>query len=525
MATYYCDTGLASGANNGTSFDNAYRTIKAAFERNSYGTGDILWVRRRSTHTHDGASITPNAASDATEASPIRWIGWPRTTVAITSSDWTNGSTAVVIDDGGMTRVAHQGRYITGPDGKDYLITRVVDANNIVICSEYTGSTVTNQAATIAADEDYAEAQAIDDSAWTIKKAAWNGDAHTLPSVDFGANAFNLQLGGTVGPLVIKNMEFRNSNNSLGTIYARRTFAFTFEGCLFYQDQNTMGINAQSEMNLLFERCIFEGNSAGSSQILLSIGSGVIALARNSAIYNSGDYGMSMRGSAYLENVNIGVEQSNDDDDINLVETTSAVTGKNVKLGGTNGLIDFAVFGGKKINEQCARFENYGKILGAQRTWFGSNTTNFTTRLPVVAGSGDPYKRSGGSDDVLQIFCRTARAPGWEIPVAQWHFWADTTSKSYRVYCQQVAIPTITAAQAFLEATYVDEYDDTSEYHTARVVSDETIAVRSGADDWSQYLEVTGIEPAVAGWVTIRLMVQWDDADGFLYVDPMVVIT
>jgi hypothetical protein len=36
---------------------------------------------------------------------------------------------------------------------------------------------------------------------------------------------------------------------------------------------------------------------------------------------------------------------------------------------------------------------------------------------------------------------------------------------------------------------------------------------------------VTGIQPAVAGWVTIRLMVQWDDADGYLYVDPLVVVS
>jgi hypothetical protein len=57
------------------------------------------------------------------------------------------------------------------------------------------------------------------------------------------------------------------------------------------------------------------------------------------------------------------------------------------------------------------------------------------------------------------------------------------------------------------------------------VVSDESITVRSGVDDWDQYLEVTGIQPAVAGWVTIRLMVQWSDADGYLYVDPLVVIT
>jgi hypothetical protein len=522
MATYYCDTGLASGDNDGTTMDDAYRTIKAAFERNAYGAGDILWVRRRSAHTNDGADITPNAASDGTTIAPIRFVGWPRTTKAVTSSDWTQGSTAVVIDDADMSR-GHLGRWITAPDGKQYLITHVVDASNIVIDREYVGSTVTNQNATIAADEDYTEAQAIDDSAWTIKKTAWNGDAHTLPTIDFGANAYQLNITGTNGPWVLANLDFLDSTDSAGVISATGCRFIFFTGCLFYQSQNSRIITTTSIMAFI-TRCIITGAGSGNAQRLLYLTQSFVYL-KDSAVYAAGVNAMYAETSTSVElnNVNIGVEASDAAYDIRKVGFGSFI-GLDVKLGGTNGLIELS--SDTSRDNTSIKFDNYGKILGAQRRFTAATQTS--ARKAVVAGSGDPYKRSGGSDDVLEIFRNYsggARAPGWENEEIRWRFWADTTSKSYRVYCQQVAMSTLTAAQAFLEATYVDEYADATAYHTARVVSDETITVRSGADDWDQYLEVTGIQPAVAGWVTIRLMVQWYDVDGYLYVDPLVVIT
>ena len=523
MATYFCDTGLTTGDNNGTTMDHAYRTIKAAMERASYGTGDILWIRRRSTESPT-ADITPAATSDATVASPIRFIGWPRTTKAITSSDWTNGSTSVTVDDADMSR-GHLGRYITAPSGKKYLITRVVDASTIIIDREYSGSTVTNQAATIHADEDYTEAQAIDDSAWTIKKADWNADAHTLPVIDFGTGVFNVNIAGN-GPFVLSNIDFKDSADTAGTISFTSTPTMQFTGCLFSQSNNAPCVTcASGAASFRVDRCVFAGSSSGASQVLMSLAR-MIALVTNSALYGAGDFGLALLNGVYtFDNVNIGVEIGNGDDDISFA-TNCNIYGKDLLLGGTVGLVQITGSTVGLSDIGIIMIENYAKILGANRIL--TNTLSTITRYPVVAGSGDPYKRTGGADDVIQVALKganDARPTGMEVQAAEWRFWADTTSKSYRVYCQQVAMPTLTAAQAFLEATYVDEYDDTSEYHTTKVVSDESITVRSGADDWGQYLEVTGIQPAVAGWVTIRLMVQWYDADGYLYVDPLVVVS
>ena len=72
---------------------------------------------------------------------------------------------------------------------------------------------------------------------------------------------------------------------------------------------------------------------------------------------------------------------------------------------------------------------------------------------------------------------------------------------------------------------YVDGYDDTSEYHITTVQSDEAVAVRSGTTDWSQYLEVTGIAPAVASKVRIRLKCRYQHATNKVFVDPKAVIS
>jgi hypothetical protein len=104
-------------------------------------------------------------------------------------------------------------------------------------------------------------------------------------------------------------------------------------------------------------------------------------------------------------------------------------------------------------------------------------------------------------------------------------FWADTSSKSYRIYCQASGMEVADAGQFFMEVEYLAANDDNTEYQYVTARSDETISERSGADDWTQYLEVTGIQPAVAGWVKIKLYVGFYDADGTMYVDPLVAVS
>ena len=181
MADYFVDSTTGDNGDTGLSTDLAWATLQFALEGGGLAAGDIVWVRRIHVEYAGDPTVDIRPAYSGTPKDSIRIIGWPRNTHAISSSDWTNGSTAVVVDDADMDREKHQGRYVTGPDGETYLITKVTDASNIVIDREYASTTAEAAAATIQADEDYALAQAIDDAAWTIKIATWTADADDLP--------------------------------------------------------------------------------------------------------------------------------------------------------------------------------------------------------------------------------------------------------------------------------------------------------------------------------------------------------
>jgi len=223
MANYFVDSTNGDDTDDGTTMDDGpgggvgcWATIEHAHEAGGLAAGDTVWVRRIHVEYAGNPTSDINTAYSGIPKNPIKTIGWPRNTHAIASSDWTNGSTAVVVDDADMDREKHQGRFVTGPDGFDYLITKVTDASNIVIDREYAGGTVANQAATILADEDYALAQAIDDSAWVIKKADWNADADDLPCLDFKDQAFQLYI--NTRYLEFVNLEFRDSSDVRGFI-------------------------------------------------------------------------------------------------------------------------------------------------------------------------------------------------------------------------------------------------------------------------------------------------------------------
>lgn len=517
MANWFVDTTLATGNNDGTTMDDAWQSIETAMEYASVATGDYIWIRRVSGFSGPSSDITLGKAG--TTGAWITYLGWPRNSHAISSSDWTNGSTEVTVDDADMDREKHQGRYVTGPDGNTYLITRVVDADTIIIDREYVGSTVTNEGATIAADEDYATAQAIDDAAWTVKKTDWNADADDLPLIDFGNT--NYKFAPNKNNVSIRNMEFQDGCNST-TYYAiihGASYCMEYVGLLVKTTYNARGVFHSFGVKL--KRCIVEGSGAGNTSNQGIYASGWI---EDSAVYNCGSYGIFAPSSLYLRNVNIGVEQANVVQDIAC--TDAYISGYDVKLGGTNGYIYNANSRTPTRIPSCV-IENYQKVLGAHIGVHGAATPYKTD---VVAGSGDPYKRTGGADSVIQ-FDSTTVAYGDkginDYEIYRCIISANTDSKSYRIYIQSYDYgSTLTADEIWLACTYVSDYDDTTEYATTMVVSDETVAMRSGADDWSQYIEVTGIQPAVAS--NVHLVVHFtgrSDADGVLFVDPMVVIS
>lgn len=520
MANWFVDTGLASGSNNGTSMDNAWQSIKTAFESTTKAAGDFIWIRR--TSSYDGSAGKVNVRQAGTPNNPYRFIGWPRAQHDISSSDWTNGSNEVTVDDADMSREKHQARYIIAPDGKRYLITRVVDSDTIMIDREYPGTTVTNNStAYIEADDYYTEAQAIDDSSWTIKKTDWNGDSDDLPHIDFGTTASYLDYT-TYTLRWIEHICLRISGgvNVSGYGAVRNSYGkCAYVGCLFKQTNNAcVGMISYCS----FRRCTFEGGGSGAGSSNIGI-YGSYHILVDCAVYNFDRAGI-LGSNFYIQNCNFGVELPNYSMDIN--SGAGAVTkGIDVKLGGYASEVQE---GSGVLWTGLVSFENYGKVLGASKFWGNAGQYSINAVVPVVDGSGDPYKRTGGSDKVIAAYSRShvsyngVTMDGAREYLLDYSFAVDTTQRTYRVYVQRSSIAAL--AKLRLEALYVDSYDDDSEYHLATAYSDESVAERSGADDWSQYVEVT-VQPAVSSVVKIRLDVSWYDDTSYLYIDPLVEIS
>lgn len=514
---YYVDSVSGNNADTGLTQALAFETLDYALSL-ALGEGDIVWVRRGHSEV-----LTSDLAPgfDGQTDNPFTVSGWPRPAIlntTITQATWVNGST-LVDDIVGITvnREQHLGRFITAPNGSKYLITMEAPtaggADSFQLDCEYAGASVSTTAGKfqIEADDNYSDRPADVDG--------WDSDPHDLPLID-GNSLYEIQVSDEQNYLW-KNLDFLNClANSI-----RDGAGFTFQGCLFHTHANNACITSNGYTAIQVDRCIFRGTSAGNAQRACTILAGSMIFIKNSAIYDMGDNGIySVGGGFYLENVNIGVEVANQDDDIGLTGSGYA-WGKDVALGGTNGLYGL----GQASAFNRIEIENYGKVLGAHIVLNGNGTI---TKLDVVAGSGNPYKRTGGADSVLDILYNLSPdlinysnpADIMPIlPIIEHEIEATTDSKSYRYYIQSDGALTID--NLWMELEYVDSYDDTSEYTKAIVKSDETISARADAEDWTQYIEVTGIVPAVASKVRIKVFCSYYNATNNIYIDPMVVIS
>lgn len=525
MANYFVDSTTGDNGDTGATMDLAWATLEYAMESGALSAGDIVWVRR--VHIEYGGNPTSDivVAYDGTPANPLRVIGWPRASdTSISSASWTNGSTTVDLIVGlSMDREQHLGRFIAGPDGFNYLITQITDSNTIVIDREYTGAsvTLTDGAATIVADEDYDTAQAIDDSGWTIDVATWTADADDVPELDFKDQSFTILLGDC---MYFANIGIRDSADGYGNFLNNTGIFAMFRGCLFAQTNNKYISGYSYRSSIFYDRCIITGSGVGGNQ-QGCVGDQSSIYIRDSALYNGGGWSLYLLNSAaYLENVNIGVEVANADDDI-AIKFTGHLYGRDVILG--NGAGD-VLFDDPNFQSRVS-IENFGKSLGAHKQYVPQGSL---VKMDVVAGSGDPEKRTGGSDSVLEILYNSVSdRDGFSAinetvnttPIFDHEFEVDASSKSYRFYVQ--AVGAVTAAQLWIVAEYVTEHDDASQYVFASQRSDEAISARSDAADWSQYIEVTGIQPAVASKVRIKCYCSYYHATNKIYIDPLVEIT
>jgi len=366
---------------------------------------------------------------------------------------------------------------------------------------------------TIERDEDYDDFQLIDDSAWTIKKTDWNGDADDLPVIDFGANNYRYHQH-LAYAWVMKNMIWKGSTAEI--IKTQTVLETSFKHNLFIQLSTGTFIKMYGlySERLVLENCIFFGS--GSSHGIQGVYPHDQYL-RNVAVYNCG-YGMLLYNDWKMENVNCGIELPNSNYDMyKYGGVNTEVT--NLRIGEKNGGIvlhlgmPFPVF----------LIENYNSFGVYEKRYLNGQMV----KKDVVIDSGDPHRRSNGADSVIEISCNTnalyAPAPDeWKYLVFEHEFEVDALSKNYRYYVQCKNMSIVSIGELFLECEYVDQYVSASVYNMKKVKSDELIAERIGADDWSQYLEVTGIYPAVKSKVRIRCYLSKYDADGRIFIDPKV---
>ena len=367
--------------------DDAFKTFAEVIAANP-AAGSAIWVRRIANVTH-GASITLNDNGTATQ--PIFWIGWPRDADSW-DCDWVNGSTTVDnIDENDATWSTHAGRWITGPDGFDYLITAITDTNTVVIDRPYAGATAANEVVAIKADE---LPLGISEPADTD---SWSADGDDLVKVNFD--------GGPYAFIIVPrnnqfwNFEFTDANNHIVKTTGIET---VFNGCLFYQvDQNNkMFVTGNAYGNSYFNRCIFRGNSGAA----VTIENNYANLSfKNCAIYGMGARAIaSSGGNIYLENVNMGVEVVNESEQFYLIYN-AAVTGRDVILDGTNGFMIAYDLSGVHAS---IILSNYGKELGAFKQWFHETNIEKT----AVTGTNANKKLS---DNVIEI---TLSTTGTDIP-------------------------------------------------------------------------------------------------------------
>ena len=521
-ADHFVDPYTGNNADDGHSTDAAWATLEYAVESGSLVAGDIVWFRRDNNGSPTVELPTTDIAPayDGTASSFIEIIGAPRAEVAITAGDFTNGSTTV--DNITGITLTHENaltRMITAPNGSKFMITDVTDGNTLIIDREYSGATVTGAsgACTIDEDEDYDAFAAIDDSAWTIKIATWVADAPDMPTIDFDDGGYDWSHSGDMF-WEIKNIKFMDSSDANG-VFANisnvgSSSNQTIKMSNIYIKQTAQNVmllqSSMSSGTMILNNIVAEGSGAGTSQRGLT---GINGILNNAAVYNCGDTGL--YGLSYItaHHLNVGVEAANGDDDIDFWKSGKYLF-RDVKLGGTNGYVNFTDTYGTEIK---INIENYGKILGKHKTW---HNTAWTQENVTFDGSGSlPSQRSGGATEGIMITPATSSPPrlseGYEI--FEHVYSMPTGSKTFRYYVQSVGALT-NEANIRLEITVVDSYDDASEYTQTTIFSDEDITARANQADWTQYVEGT-VNPTVASIVRCKLIISYYHETNLIYID------
>ncbi len=411
------------------------------------------------------------------------------------------------LDSGGTARAD-----VTANFGTCFLIDKI-----------YVGSDADDGNLTLSADGDWVADMGteygFDDSGWTIDEAAWDADAIDIPLIDFNDDSYELYIANDLN-LWFTCLNIKDSSDGSGLIRISSSPGTNFEGCILETgSNNTSAINCNGPCNI--ERTVIDGGGDAGVSHRGYIGYGIPVVMKDVAIYGFQAGCVSLSGNhVKYEGLNLNVER---DGSCDIYLYFSGVwEGRDLWLG-TEVVT-------RRANDCCSRTtikaENHQKVLGAHKAFWGQGDI---TKLDVVAGSGDPYKRTGGADSVIQIEFNQSSGgvknpiDNALLPIFEHEFEATTDSLSYRYYVQCEGIVAVT--ELFIVVEYVGAHDDSTEYVIKTQRSDEAFTARADEEDWLEFMEVTGIQPAVASKVRIKCYCSYYDAANSIYIDPMVAIS
>ncbi len=532
MADKWIDSAATGGANDGTSPANAWTNFKSAVEY-GHSPGDrIFWRRTNSYSAPASTNVYPYGIG--TPAAPIQLMGWPRGPVTGTAT-FTNGSDTVTSVSITITLRAHGGRWVKcDADGHWYLITRYVSASSFKIDRPYGGATASGAAFTIAEDEDYA--------ARPSAGYGWDADTQNLPQIyPTTANYYALNMGGSAQRFWwIKNIYFYRSTN--GGLIVCGGSHLSLQGVVFsylasYAATGYSIGTDSAELALHLRRFLIAGPTVACTATGIYMGSyshqqftlkdGAINGVNTGIYYN-------LHPLLSMENVNIGVEQTCGNACLRILGKNFMIIGKDVKLYHATESRKWYFESAYPAHEMYSaispfnmiNIENYNK----DRSQIYRHAGQLYTSKAVDSSTTDPRIRTNGSSVVIVADLSTG-GTSWGpdprmIPCSvfdQRIFQLGGSNKSYRIYLQSTVA--IASGLIVMEVEFMDFHSSATLWTETNKTGTAAISARSGNTDWSQYIEVTGINPPEDCAVRIKLYCSAYSDSNFLYIDPKVVVS